>query len=67
MMHISADIVSANILTIERHGRRIALQRVSEAERFHALIRLGVREPVAQAVVANLVTVRVIQGVRTCQ
>jgi uncharacterized protein YoaH (UPF0181 family) len=45
-------------LTVERHGRVVALQTVTATERYAALLAFGVSSGRASAVVSGLATLR---------
>jgi hypothetical protein len=45
-------------LTVERHGRVVAIQTVTSTERFQALLAFGVSSGRAAAVTSGLATLR---------
>jgi hypothetical protein len=51
--------IQSTTLYAHTAGRVVAIQRVTGQDRFNALIGQGVRESVAAAMLANLITVKV--------
>jgi hypothetical protein len=50
--------VTDGLLTHSRYGRVIVIQQLTDHDRFLALIGAGVRESIAMALVANLITTK---------